>query len=224
MRQVKRPIQLSTTQRSLLEVLSRLQYATLSQLVYWLEPKQPTVTKTLQRLEECGLISVERGSRPYIYTATTAGFRAAGLPMPANRRCVSWSVMAHHCHRNAAEIRLREHYRDFRFHPRHALYALGMSPAHGEHYGQDGDGQGALVLLDDYLMPPERIPHAWTRPHTPNTRYYDLATGCVRHWRDITSRYILAVTDRIQYERHKAFIRQHRLEAALLFVEGLWQA
>lgn len=218
-----RPIQLSTNQRALLAVLSRLQFATLEQLVYWLEPKQPTITKTLKRLTANGLVNVERSCRPHIYFATVTGLRAAGLPMPGSRRRPSWSVMAHHCHRNAAEIRLREHYRNFTFQPRQTLYAMGLSPAHGEHYGQDQDGQGALVLLDDYLMQSERIPHAWTRAHTPNTRHYDLATGRVRHWCDVTQRYILAVTDRIQYERHKAYIRQHRLDTALLFVAGLWQ-
>lgn len=218
-----RPIQLSITQRALLDVLGRLQYATLHQLVYWLTPQQPTVTKTLQRLEAARLVSVERSCRPNIYSATLTGLRVANLPMPVSRRCPSWSVMAHHCHRNAAEIRLREHYPEFYFQPRHDLYALGLSPAHGEHFGKDGDGHSALVLLDDYLMQSERIGHAWTRPHTPNTRYYDLGTGRVRHWRDIAQRYILAVTDRIQYERHKTYIHQHRLDTALLFVAGLWQ-
>jgi len=217
------PVQLSTTQRALLLVLGRLTFATVAQLVYWVGLKQPTVTKTLKCLEAYGFVVVARNGRPHIISATSAGLRAAGLAPLPKRHFVSWSVMAHHCHRNAAEIRLREHFTEFEFQSRQTLYAMGLSPAHGEHYGQDGSGASALVLLDDYLMQSDRIAHAWARPHTPNTRYYDLASGCIRRWRDVTQRYILAVTDRVQYENHKTYIRKHRLETALLYVEGLWQ-
>jgi len=218
-----RPVQLSETQRDLLTVLARLRFATVSQLVYWVAPLQPTVTKTLKRLEGYGFVAVERSCRPHIFSATSLGLRTVGLKDAAKKGFISWSVMAHHCHRNAAEIRLREHFRDFTFQSRRSLYAMGLSPAHGEHYGQNGQGEGALVLLDDYLMQSERIGHAWIRPHTPNTRYYDLTTGCVKRWRDVASSYVLAVTDRIQYETHKAYVQKHRLDTALLYVEGLWQ-
>lgn len=221
---LKRPIQLSDTQHELLLSLARLQYATVAQLVYWAGPQQPTVLKALQKLESYGLVQAERTSRPHIYAATSRGLRIVDAAIPNNRRFVSWSVMAHHCHRNAAEIRLREHFHGFTFWPRQRLYPMGLNPAHGEHYGDNGQGVQALVLLDDYLMQSTRIPHAWERPHSPNTRYYDLAMGRIRRWQDVARQYILAVTDRVQYDKHKAYIRQHRLDTALLYVEGLWQA
>lgn len=218
-----RPIQLNETQRALLQALARLRFATLEQLTYWVDVQRPAVTKTLQRLLDLGFVEVERGYRPHIYQATTSGIRAAGGIPPGGKRYYSFPVMAHHCHRNAAEIRLRHHYAGFTFLDRHEVYQLGMSPAIGEHFGRDDDGIGTFVLLDDYLMQPQRITHCWQRPHTPNTRYFDLDQGRVRRWADVASRFVVAATDRYQYERHKSFVVNLPAERpALLYVEGLW--
>ncbi|KAF0190498.1 MAG: hypothetical protein FD165_2666 [Gammaproteobacteria bacterium] len=218
-----RPIQLNETQRAVLQALARLRFATLDQLTYWVEVQRPAVTKTLQRLLEQGFVEVERGYRPHIYQATTSGIRAADGVPPGGNRYYSFPVMAHQCHCNAAEIRLRKHYAGFTFLGRHEVYKLGLSPAIGEHFGRGDDGIGTFVLLDDYLMQPQRITHSWQRPHTPNTRYFDLDQGKVRRWSEVASRFVVAATDRYQYERHKSYVvKIPDNRPALLFVEGLW--
>lgn len=203
--------------------LARLHYATLGQLVYWAQVQQPTVSKALSRLEDEGLVGVVRVERPAIYYPTFRGLRVAGCAGLRAPRANVWSVMAHRCYRNEAEMRLRGHFPTFLFSQRQALYALGLNPARGEHGGIERCGALHCVLLDDDFMPSARITHAWQRVHRPNTRHVDLTTSRVQRWSTVASKLVVAVVDEHQYQRHKRYCERSELSVSLLRLARLWR-
>jgi len=207
--------------REVLTTLDRLQFATMDQLVYWVQIKQPAMSKTLRQLCDGGQVSVDRALRPHIYSLTNVGRRAIASKAP-KKIVRSAAVMRHICHRNQSEMMLRQRYERMTFQSRTAWFKYGLNPAHGEHGAKDVDGY-TLVLLDDYLMDSSRIAHSWTRPHAANDRYWSHPQ--IRHWRDVVNRFVVVSTDEGQCERHQGYIEKKGLDDSVrvLHVEPLWE-
>lgn len=188
-----------------LNVLGRLMYATPGQLDQWGIP-QYAVSRMLPKLEKYGLVQVIREARPNIIALTHKGGSVVDRPLPSGKSYTSWAVMAHRCYRNEVELALRKHYPRFTFFSRKYAYARGLNPARSEHGASDENGKTYLVVLDDYLMQPRRIAHCWTRPHTPNTRYYNETAS--RRWRDVADHLIVVSNDPFQLKRHQHFLEK----------------
>ena len=188
-----------------LNVLGRVMYATPGQLSQWGIP-QYAISRMLPKLERQGLVQVNRGVRPNIIALTHKGGSVVERPLPSGKSYTSWAVMSHRCYRNEVELALRKHYPRFTFFSRKYAYARGLNPARGEHGASDENSTIYLVVLDDYLMQPRRIVHCWTRPHSPNPRYYtDMAS---RRWRDVTDELIVVSNDPSQQKRHQHFLEK----------------
>lgn len=188
-----------------LNVLGRVMYATSNQLDQWGIP-QYAVSRMLPKLEKQGLVQVNREVRPNIIALTHKGGSVVERPLPSGKSYTSWAVMAHRCYRNEVELALRKHYPRFTFFSRKYAYARGLNPARAEHGGSDESGAVYLVVLDDYLMQPRRIAHCWTRPHSPNPRYYSDTAN--RRWRDIADYLIVVASDPHQVHRHRQFLNK----------------
>jgi len=215
--------QVSTPRRNVLMVLQRLQYATADQVAYWVsERSKSSIYELLTSLEQSGFILRHKAIQPHIFALTRKGYRITNATAPAGSRVESWSVMTHRCHRNLAEIRLREHYDTFQFSSRMDLYRYGFNPGHGEHLGIVDKSTRIFMLLDDYLFDSSRISHAWDRTHTPNRVHFERDKR-VHKWSELATHYVIAVTDAAQYEIHKSYIHKHQIpQAAMLKVEAIW--
>lgn len=196
-------MRLNQRDHELLQLTARMMFATPRQLERWGTP-QYAVSRTVARLEAAGLVDVMRDRTPNVISITYKGALAAERPLPSGKRHTSWRVVAHRCHRNEAELLLREHYPRFTFWSRRRAYALGLNPAIAEHGADCEDGRRYLVLLDDYLMEPSRIAHCWTRPNAPNPRYFHETRS--QYWRDHVDRLIVVSTDERQTARHRVFL------------------
>lgn len=208
---MRRAAALPAAAREVLEILGRVDFATLEQLTHWHRCQRPAVTKAVARMATLGLVDVLRTARPHILGPTGRGRRAGGLPESSGHGVRSFAARAHCCHRNAAEIRLATHFPGFRFARREALYPLGLNPCHGEHWGRGEDGVWTLVLLDDYLMPPTRIPRAWARRHRPRAGYADPVP---RYPGDFAERLVVIATDAAQAARHRRYLERADVRGA----------
>lgn len=211
---------LNDLQHGVLRTLGRLRFATEAQLAYWNGVGVSAVSKTLAKLIDAELVAVEKQSRPGIWRLTFAGAAVVRMPMPSGGRHSSWSVMAHACHVNEVEIRLRESiYKGFQFMSRLELLKQGFNPAWGEHAGSCGN-QSIFVLVDDYAMTSDRIARSFARRHAPNPKYWPDAAG--RVWGEVMQSYIVACTDPIHVETHRAYITKSQLPADVVSVPALW--
>lgn len=211
---------LNELQHGVLRVLGRLRFATEAQMAYWNGVGVSAISKTLTKLSDAELVAVEKTSRPCIWQLSFAGAAVVRMPLPSGGRRSSWSVMAHACHVNEVEIRLREStHQGFQFMSRLELLKQGFNPAWGEHAGLC-DKQSIFVLVDDYAMTSDRIARSLTRRHTPNTKYWPDATG--RVWGDVMQSYLVACTDPIHVETHRAYIAKSKLPADVVSVPALW--
>lgn len=207
---------------ALLERLAVVRCATQGQLQAFCSIKQqPDASAALTFLAEVNLIEVEAYSCPRIYRISRTGCGLLGVASPSGDRRLSWSVMAHHCHRNQVALALAKEVPGFRFLSRLELLKLGFNPGHGEHAAVDGSGRSWFVLLDDYLMGSERIARAWERRHTPNAKYWADYTG--RAWNEVVQRFLVVTTDEGQAARHRARILRDRLPAEVISIKPLWR-
>ncbi len=194
---------LRKSERTLLEVLGRLLYATPEILEGWGIARH-TTSRCLRPLLESGYITLNNEVLPNIIGLTHKGAAVVDRQLPSGKGYKSWGAVSHRCRRNIAELLLREKHGRFTFNTRQYAYTLGLNPANREHIALDESGTRYLVILDDYLMYPRRIAHCWSRPHTPNKRYYhDLGS---RRWRDVASRMIVITTDIAQVVRYEKVI------------------
>lgn len=212
---------LNDLQHGILDTLGRVNYATAGQFAHWHQVSVSAISRVLAKLIDAGLVRCEDNSSPSIWRLSFRGASVIRTPLPAGRRYPSWSVMAHGCHRNATEIALQSRFPEFGFLSRLALMKQGFNPAHGEHAGVDTRGTSTFVLLDDYLMQPERIAHSWGRRHTPNRKYWPDPAG--RVWGEVMQRFIIVSTDPLHLNNHREFLAEHPLPADLLYVEALWR-
>jgi DNA-binding MarR family transcriptional regulator len=210
-------------QQRILEQLAEAQYATGAQLARFCNVQAPAISKAIQKLLSTNLVDGSLLTRPMILHLTPAGRRLLGVPQPTGRRHPSWSVMTHACHLNAVQELMLKNYAGFRFLSRAELLKQGLNPAFGEHGGIDDAGTAWFVLLDDYMMTADvRIPHSWTRRHTPNKKYWLDPTG--RAWRDVAQYFMVFCTDGHHAARHREWILKNRLPAEVVQIKPLWKS
>lgn len=216
----RRTTRLSTLDYKILDSLSRIEFATRAQLAYWCGINPATASKTMARLLDIGLLSAVTTTRPAIWHLSHSGAQIVNAKAPTDGRKITWSVMAHACHRNALEIELTARNGQFRFLSRQALLRQGFNPAHGEHAGVDGGNRCWFVLLDDYLMASRRIARSWQRRHAPDRNHWPDPMG--RTWCEVMQRYLVCCTDAIHAESHRAWIATHDIPADLMEMKPLW--
>ena len=212
-------MKLTDSQQTMIDTFARVYYATTKQLSYYCRINLRNTYKAASWLEENGLVVSEPYMRPSILRLTWKGARVSGYPLPSGKRVPTISVQTHFCHRNNIEIELRKEYPDFNFLPRIALLKQGLRPSFGEHGGYTKDGS-FFILVDDYLMPSNRITRCWERIHTPDNNYYKDHTGL--KWSDIVNHYILFCSDQRQAEKHRRWIRKHNIPATVRVFDSLW--
>ena len=210
---------LSELDHRVLDHIGRLRFVTATHLAYWCDVVRVTIDRRLERLLTLGLVKAEKTSRPFIFFLTSAGAVMTGRPPASGGHQASWSVMAHACHAVELEIQLHQD-RGFRLLDRMHLLRQGFNPAHGEHAGVDRTRQSTFVLLDDYGMQSDRIAHVWQRRHTPNNKYWPDPTG--RVWGEVVHRYVVATTDPVQAQKHRAFIEDRGVVADVVDIKALW--
>ncbi len=206
--------------QGILEYLAASQHATNAQLARGCAVQAPAVSKAVQKLLAANLIDGSLLTRPMILHLTSAGGRMLGVSSPSGRPHASWSVMAHACHRNAAQEMLGLTHPGFRFLSRVALFKQGFNPAFGEHGAIDDAGTAWFVMLDDYMMGSERITRSWTRRHTPKRQYWPDATG--RVWGEVAQRFLVVSTDARHAARHREWILRSELPAEVRHLPPLW--
>jgi len=210
---------ISDTQERILSHLARVAFATSAQLRVWLDVDQSNISRALSDMVEQGLVETTQ-NRPAVVYLTHAAYSILQQPMPAGERHASWSVMAHACHKNAFEI-LKNQQGEFRFLSRLSLLRQGLNPAHGEHAALDEEGKTWFVLLDDYMMAPDRIKRSWSRRHTPNKKYWSDPTG--RVWRDVAHHYVVVTTSEHQAERYRVYVADQGIPATVELVSAIWE-
>ncbi len=213
---------MTPAKEGVLVALAKLKYATVPQVAYWSSPDRhhSRTYALLASLINLKLVKRHDVLQPHIFSLSREGFRVIGESPPQGSRQESWSVLTHQCHSNEAEIRLREHYEDFEFLPNTTLYGMGLNPAIGEHCGKSGEHL-IYVLLDDYHMQSERLMRVRSRAHKPKPTYFDLSQP-IPNWSSIASIFVCAITSESQYQIHKAYLKQHKLDFAMLKIEPLW--
>jgi hypothetical protein len=218
----KRLAWLTDLDRRVLTLLARLGFATSAQLTAWLHGvSRSMLAKRVALLRSCKLVAAETVLPPHILRLTAAGARAVDWSGPVTARPRSWSVMAHTCHRNSAELQLRAVYPGLTFQPRTTVWRWGLRPAFAEHGARLDDTRRALLVLDDALLPPARIRHAYTRAHRPHPRYWTGPFG--QRWADVASDLLVASTDARQVERHRRQLRAWGQAATVVYVPPLWR-
>ena len=215
-------MKLSERDSCLIQTLARLKFATREQLAYWCSIPSITVFRRLTYLQSAKLIDSDANHRPTIWTVKNLAASVMLTSLPSGGRRSSWSVMAHACHRNAVEILLNEakDSKGFRFLDRQFFWKRGLNPGHGEHGGIDDAKRAYLVLLDDYLMKPERISHTWERPHHPPRKF--ISGNRSVSWSKIVNHYIVATTDEFRAAQHAAWIERHEIPARVITIKPLW--
>jgi len=212
---------LSSLQEKILEALVQRHFATPGQLQTLCAAQKWDISRSVDALHSLELVDVHSMVRPHICCLTNRGAAVLNSALPSGGRRPSWSVMAHACHRNAFEIAMREKHSRFRFFPRLALLKQRLNPAHGDHAALIDDTSTTwYVLLDDYLMPPKRLTHRWTREHRPSVRHAQ--PGPRRRWRDVANAFVVVCTDEKHAARHRAVIARDRLPAEVYELEAIW--
>ena len=215
-------MRLNDVDRCLLKSLARVKFATRTQLAHWCGVHPSSASKRLIRMESANMITSDDHQQPTIWSIKHSAAALMLTSMPAGGRRASWSVMAHTCHRNAVEILLgaENATQGFRFLERQFFWRRGLNPAHGENGGVDQDKRAYLVLLDDYLMKPDRIGHTWARAHKPPRQYFDGHRNIT--WSEIVNHYLVVTTDEVRAEQHAAWIERHTIPARVLTIKPLW--
>jgi hypothetical protein len=216
-------MKLHPTDTCLLQTLCRLRFATREQLSYWCGRHPARVSHRLLNLQKLGLVSSEEYNRPTIWTVKPRAAALMQTTLPSGKRHSSWSAMSHACHRNEVEMLLnaKEESAGFRFLLELPFFwKRGLNPAFGEHSGEDKEKRAYLVLLDDYLMKPDRIGRTWERAHHPPRKYF--SGNRAWSWSKIVNHFIVATTDEFRAERHMAWTLRHSVPAQVITIKSLW--
>ena len=214
---------LTTTERQLIAALARLRFATRPQLLYWASVKDlSSITRTTNKLASDGWLHVYAELKPRVYRLTQQARRIVSTA-PLSRRFSSMPVIKQHCHKNSAEIRLRETLPGATFQTRKFCLTHGLNPSVSEYLVKIGDADFSLALIDDYYMHSTRIPHALARVHTPDSRFFTaLQNNVVRRWTDVVSSVLVFSTDSVQAEKHHAYVTANNINATVEVIEPIW--
>lgn len=217
-----RAISFTDSERSLMSVLARLRFATREQLLHWCRVSNlSSITRTSNALLQSGFLEIIDDLKPSVFRLSRAGCRVMSIHYVARRYSIP--VIQHYCHRNNAEMLLRETYPTLTFQSRVFALRCGLFPAHAEHLVRVDDTHTALALIDDYGMHSQRILKSWTRPHTPDTRFYKGSVDSkIFRWSDVVKRLLVFSTDALAAKQHQSFLSDNDLPGASFYIKPIW--
>lgn len=216
---------LSEVQRVLLHTLATYRYTTRQQLHAFTGIPLSSVIRIIRQLIARDWIVVHPAYRPEVLKLTAAGARTIGVAQPAWPSPVR---IQHLCHRNEALIALKDEYEQVELYPDMTLFSSGLSPAMGE-YAVRLDGRPYLMIVDDYVMKPARLAHAWTRRHKPPARFFSLdryrehGGRFEPYWHKKAEGMYVFTTEHSQYERHRSFAAERELPCQPRCITPLWE-
>ena len=223
-----RTINLSDGDIDALDILKRVRFVTVEQLSYWLKVSPTSAYRRLRSLAASRLVKVFSEFKPHIFRLSDSGLNRMGLAYQA--RWYSAPSMHQYLMRNEAEIFYQTNIEsDFRLVDRGKVRPFGLTCQVGEHPGRLR-GELVLVLIDDYLMSPDRVLTVLDRVHeTKNNREYieRIRTGgraYVPTWRNAVKRLILITTNQPQITTFEVAFRKKpiKIPFEIHLVPGLW--
>jgi len=216
-------ITLNKSDKCLLQTLARLKFATRAHLAFWCDVHVSTILRRLRVLQKAGMIVANENREPMIWSIKNLAAKLMLISPPSGGRRASWSAMSHACHANEVEIMLNtaKDSKGFCFINKIKLLERGLHPGFGEHGGRDDANKDYLILVDDYMMKPERIGHTWTRIHHPPRKFFD--GNRQLSWSKIVNHFIVATTDEFRAEQHAAWIERHEIPARVITIKPLWR-
>lgn len=226
----KRPKMRSTVQSSdreitIVELLAKSTFATTSQVSEFTGLSISTTRNALQRLIAKSLVERDEQFSPHVLSLTTRGSTLAGISKP--KHYFSSAAIHQYLLRNSIEIEMKETNPSALFVTRTRLWNMGLFPSVGEHavrFDSKGEKKLALVIIDDYAMNPERIPHALNRLHDKEKSY--VSGDVVLSWKDAVDRLLIYATTDKQLDNHRRYFNKNKklfpLVPALRRVEPIW--
>lgn len=222
----RRKTHLNEPQRALFDWMAHCLYMTQQQAAGYLGRSYAQAREHMATLMALGLVEANREFSPYAYTLSSRGFAAAGLGKPKYWR--SANAIHQRLMRNQIELAMRERNAGARFVGRQSAWAMGLYPAVGEHllrYEREGRAAYALVVIDDYFMASQRLPHMLDKRHDSNKG--QVRGEHVLRWRDVVDTVFLYATDALHKRRHERFVLKNRdrldMRVVVRFIDPIWK-
>lgn len=205
----KKVIALSSDQNQIIQLLARNVFITQAQAARYLNKSLTTIRYVLNGLVSTRFLEVHQEIRPYVYRLANHGAAVAGVTKP--RHWMSGNAIHQLIMRNEVELQLRSKNASASFVPRLTCWSMGLFPAVAEHlftYERGDSNERALVMIDDYMMSPERCLHSLTRLHDENK---SVTKGrLVLKWQDAINTMLIYSTNKDHCKRHESFIVSNR--------------
>lgn len=217
---------LSETHWAIINELSRVVFATQTQLADYLDRSVSVARHAINELVDARFLEAHREIRPYVYRLSSHGATITGTTKP--RHWMSANAIHQRILRNTIELELRNKHPDARFVERRQCWKQGLFPSIGEHLLNrtiDGKTERSLVLIDDYMMAPNRIAHCLHRHHD---KEKSVSAGTlVLRWTDVVSRVLVCCTDEKHAGLHEQFVQNNQDELSkpviVTHVPPLWE-
>lgn len=207
--------------RLLLNLLLRLQVATVAQLQYWFRGShESSLSRLCSQLAITGYLKINQKKKPYAIKLASKGARY--LQTDCKTDWPSFAATQQIVLKNDVEIALRKTFGNIIYLKRPTLWRLGLNPGIGEHAFRFGD-QLFFVLIDDYLMESNRISHCLSRAHTPHEQYYDVTqAGGSSTWADYADRVVVFSCDEDHLEQHQTYLEKQTIKADCHYLPATW--
>ena len=209
-----------------LDRLTHCRYATHKQLTAYSGKSASHAKGIINTLISMGLIDVNKEFNPFTYSLSRKGYAFKNKGKP--KHFVSANAIHQHLVRNQIEIQMKEKDSQARFVARKSCWDMGLFPSVGEHlisYNANGKLAYALVIIDDYLMQPQRLTHRLNRFHDRDKTKVK-GTHTLR-WLDVTSLVFIYVTDKVHLSNHEAFVRSSKdtlgAKVVIRYIEPIWR-
>ena len=207
----------------LMDILAHTVFATQKQLEQYTGFSFSVCRDTIYEAQRRKLIQKDQDYLPYAYHLTNRGANAIGTQLP--KHFMSDAAIHQRLLRNTIELNAREKNPTATFASRPSLWRRGIYPVLGEwclqYQDKEGNNKIALILIDDYGMPSERLHKSIHRNHAQTV---DKATGKVKRnkvlmrnndvlkdvcWKDVVSVFSVYSTSDTRIERYKKYIEKH---------------
>lgn len=225
-RRARRQSTLGDLELLILGELTHCRYATHKQLTAYSGKSASHTKGTINTLISMGLIDVNREFNPFTYSLSAKGYAFQNKGKP--KHFVSANAIHQHLVRNQIEIQMKEKDSQAKFVDRKSCWDMGLFPSVGEHlisYNTNGEPTYALVIIDDYLMQPQRLPHRLNRFHDRDKA--KVKGAHTLRWLDATNLVFIYVTDKAHVSNHETFVRSSRgtlgAKIVIRYIEPIWR-
>lgn len=225
-RKPRRKTLLNEPQQALFDWLGHCLFMTQQQAADYLGRSYAQAREHMTTLISLGLVEANREFSPFAYTLSSRGYAAAGLGKPKYWR--SANAIHQRLMRNQVELAMRERNAGARFVGRQSAWAMGLYPAVGEHllrYEREGRAGYALVVIDDYFMASQRLPHMLDKLHDSNKS--QVRGEHALRWRDVVDMAFLYVTDARHKQQHERFVLANRdrldMRVVVRLIDPIWK-